>query len=38
MKLVQNFLKKIIKKKEIKIEKITIKNNKKINSNYTYNP
>ena len=38
MKLAQNFLKKNNQKKEIKIEKITIKNNKKINSNYTYNP
>ena len=38
MKLAQNFLKKNNQKKEIKIEKITIKNNKKINSNHTYNP
>ena len=38
MKLAQNFLKKNNQKKEIKIEKITIKNNKKINFNYTYNP
>ena len=37
MKLAQNFLKKNNQKKVIKIEKITIKNNKKINSNYTYN-
>ena len=38
MKLAQNFLKKNNQKKVIKIEKITIKNNNKINSNYTYNP
>ena len=37
MKLAQNFLKNN-QKKVIKIEKITIKNNNKINSNYTYNP
>ena len=37
MKLAQNFLKNN-QKKVIKIEKITIKNNNKINSNYTYHP